>query len=191
MHPLSYLNGLLALLVRAVAAVPVCVFIGCLVALLANSAAAATIAYTATDQGSGRWRYDYVVANAAADSPIEEFTVYFALGAYANLAVVLPPSANWDSLVAEPDADIPDGGYFDALALAAGIAPGASLGGFAVTFDYLAAGTPGAQSFEIVDPHTFVVLSSGTTTAVPVPATGWLLATALPLVWRRGWRRFA
>jgi len=166
------------------------VLIACLCVLLANSAAAATITYTTTDQGGGSWRYDYVVVNGPAASPIEEFTVQFVLGTYANLTVAASP-ASWDSLVVQPDAGIPDNGFFDSLALAAGIAPGASLGGFAVTFDYLGAGVPGAQAFDVVDPDTFAILSSGTTTPVPAPASAWLLATALALVLQRRWPRRA
>lgn len=156
----------------------------CLGVVLANSASAAIITYTATDQGGGSWRYDYVVANEPVGTPIEEFTVYFTLGDYSNLAVAGSP-ANWDSLVVQPDAGLPDDGLFDSLALSTAIAPGGSLGGFAVTFDYLGTGIPGSQAFDIVNPENFAVLSSGTTAAVPGPATGWLLVTALATVARR------
>ena len=58
-------------------------------------------------------------------------------------------------------------------------------GGFAVQFTWLGAGTPGAQPFEIVDPDTFQTLESGSTTVVPLPATGWLLGWATGLIaWR-------
>src|SRR5690606_36000186 len=109
-----------------------------------------------------------------------EFTIQFQLGSSANLLVAESP-AGWDSLVVQPDAGLPDDGFFDALALGAGIVSGAGLGGFAVSFDYLGAGTPGPQAFDIVDPGTFATLASGTTTAtaVPAPPAGWLLATAL------------
>jgi hypothetical protein len=157
---------------------------GCLCVLLANGASAAAITYTATSQGGNRWQYEYFVASEPGAGTIAEFTVHFALGSYANLLVAGSP-AGWDSLVVQPDAAIPDDGYFDALALAAGIAPGAGLGGFAVSFDYLGAGTPGPQAFDIVDPATFASIAPGTTTAVPAPPAGWLLATAVAIAVRR------
>lgn len=48
-----------------------------------------------------------------------------------------------------------------------------TLGSFSVTFDYLGAGTPGAQLFSIVDPNSFLELDSGLTksTSVPLPGT--------------------
>ncbi|MEO8444764.1 MAG: hypothetical protein ABI567_07150, partial [Gammaproteobacteria bacterium] len=61
----------------------------------------------------------------------------------------------------------------------AGIASGQSVSGFAVSFTWLGAGTPGAQTFQIYDASTFGLLGSGTTTAVPAPTAFWLLTTAV------------
>ena len=151
-------------------------------------ASATTIGYTATHLSGSAWRYDYTLTNNSLGSPIQEFTIFFALGAYANLSVSGSPSG-WDSLVAQPNAGLPASGFFDSLALAGGIAPAAGLAGFAVTFDYLAAGTPGAQAFDVIDPVSFVALSSGTTAVVPVPGGAWLLGTAMAAVAARVRRR--
>jgi hypothetical protein len=58
--------------------------------------------------------------------------------------------------------------FHGALALGpSGIPPAVSQSGFSVTFSYLGAGTPGPQTFEIVDPQTFQPLLVGTTNPGP------------------------
>jgi len=145
---------------------------------LASAAQAATVSYSAANISANAWTYTYTVANDTLGANLEEFTVFFDLGRYANLVVVTSP-ADWDSLVAQPDPGVPASGFFDSLALGAGIAPAASLSGFVVSFDYLGSGTPGAQPFDIVNPVTFETLESGTTTVVPLPGTLWLLLTGV------------
>ena len=141
-----------------------------------SAAHAASIGYTATSLGGTQWRYDYTVSNTTLAVPIEEFTLFFSVGQYANLqsGFTLP---GWDVLVVQPDPAIPASGYLDALALAGGIVPGATLTGFSVTFDYLGAGSPGAQPFSILDPVSFIELEAGITqpAAVALPSTPWLL----------------
>ncbi|WP_240453616.1 hypothetical protein [Janthinobacterium agaricidamnosum] len=145
--------------------------------LCAMSAAHATsIGYTATSLGGTQWRYDYTVSNTTLAVPIEEFTLFFSVGTYANLQSV-STAPGWDVLLVQPDPAIPASGYLDALALAGGIVPGATATGFSVTFDYLGAGSPGAQPFSILDPVSFIELDTGITqpAAVPLPSTPWLL----------------
>ncbi len=158
--------------------------------LAAGSASSTTLTYTATNLGGDSWRYDYTLGNDTLDGPLREVTVYFDLGVYANLAVVASPP-EWNSLVVQPDAGLPDAGFFDSLAAAGGLAPGAVLPGFAVSFDYLGGGTPGSQLFEIVNPEPFGVIDGGNTAVVlPAPAAGWLLGTTwLAVGWRAGRRR--
>lgn len=145
--------------------------------LCATSAAHATsIGYTATSLGATQWRYDYTLSNTTLSVPIEEFTLFFSAGLYANLRDA-SPVPGWDLLLVQPDPAIPASGYLDALALAGGIAPGATAAGFSLTFDYLGAGSPGAQPFSILDPVSFIELEAGVTqpTAMPLPSTPWLL----------------
>ena len=125
----------------------------CLLASMApiTQAMAAVITFDASNVGGNTWQYDYVVANDSLGSDIEEFSIFFAPGSYENLSVFGTP-VDWDSLVVEPDVEIPDDGWLDALALAGGIAPNSSLGGFSVRFDWLGQGAPGSQEFAIIDP---------------------------------------
>ncbi|MGK5075367.1 hypothetical protein [Janthinobacterium sp. ZB1P44] len=149
--------------------------------LCAMSAAHATsIGYTATALGGTQWRYDYTVSNTTLAVPIEEFTVFFSVGQYANLHNV-STAPGWDALLVQPDPAIPASGYLDALALAGGIHPGATATGFSVTFDYLGAGSPGAQPFSIVDPVSFIALETGLTqpAAIALPSTPWLLLAGM------------
>lgn len=146
-------------------------------------ASATTVGYSSTDLGGGRWEYLYQVTNDALGVSIDEFTVFFDYGLYTNLAVDYP-KPDWDALTLNPDfvlgAPVP--GYYDALALVTGIAPGATEGGFRVSFDWLGTATPGFQSFDIVDAATFDVLDSGITsaaTAVLEPVSAALLFVSL------------
>jgi len=149
---------------------------------------ATSISYDVSSLGGTGWEYTYTVANDTLGADIEEFTIWFDLALYGNLVATATP-ADWDPLVIQPDPGLPDDGFYDALALVAGIAPGDSLGGFSVSFDYLGSGTPGAQLFEVIDPATFDLLDDGTTVraaagpgpspAIPEPATGLLLGMGL------------
>ena len=142
------------------------------------TARATTVFYEASNISGNTWEYSYTVNNDMLTVDIEEFTIFFDVGLYENLVATSTP-VDWDPLVIQPDPFIPDDGFYDALALAAGISPGNSLGGFGVQFDYLGAGTPGVQGFDIVDPFTFDVLDSGFTQVVPLPAAIWLFVTGL------------
>jgi hypothetical protein len=146
---------------------------------------ATIITYDLADLGGDRWQYTYSVTNDSLISPIDEFTIYFDLGSFENLIIGSAP-ADWDPLVIQPDPepDFEADGYYDALTVAAGILPGATLGGFSVSFSWLDSGIPGSQFFEVVDPNSFDVLDSGNTSAssaapVPEPATLLLLGSGL------------
>ena len=146
----------------------------------ATPALAAAVTYQATALGGDAWRYDYTVKNDGSPASIDEFTIFFELGLYADLAVAASP-AGWDALVVQPDAGLPADGFFDALALGAGLLSGEEAL-FSVTFTYSGPGVPGAQSFDVVDPLTFAVIESGRSTAaavVPEPGTTWLLLAAV------------
>jgi hypothetical protein len=154
----------------------------CAVALVLASklAFASVVSYTVQDLGANQWEYEYTVSNDSLSVPVEEFTVFFDVSLYRNLTASATPPG-WDPLVIQPDPLLPDDGFYDALALLSGIAPSELLGGFSVTFEYLGIGTPGPQLFHIVDPFSFAVLDSGTTTAslVSTPPTLFLLLPAL------------
>ena len=128
--------------------------------------------YSADDLGGGQWQCNYDVANSGLTPPIEQFTIYFDYGAYENLAVETPGTpADWNQIVWQPEPVLQDAGGYDAKALAAGINVGQTLGGFAVSFDWLGQGEPGPQLYEIVNPATLETIDSGMTRLIPEPAT--------------------
>jgi len=149
--------------------------------LLQQTANATLISYEVTNLTGNSWEYTYTVGNDTLDLDIEEFSVFFDRGLFANLVVGATPT-DWDPIVLQPDPTLPDDGLYDALALSAGITPGALLGGFSLRFDFLGVGTPGPQFFEILDIATFDVLDSGFTAravSVPEPRTLGLMALGL------------
>jgi len=147
---------------------------------------ATQIRYTTTDLGSGRWQYEYEVTNLSLGQILEEFTVWFESDLYENLAVVsVPPTALWRGTVWQPDPILAtDGGYNAKNVLeGAGIPEDETLGGFAVSFDWLATGTPDSQFYEVIDFVTSDVIDSGYT--VPEPATLCLLGLGVVLLRKR------
>ncbi len=159
-----------------------------LLVTVVNSSNAATVNYEITNILGNRWQYNYSVYNDSLTIDIEEFLIFFDHNAFDNLAVVDTP-VTWDPLVIQPDSALPDDGYFDALALGSGIAPGTSLSGFLIEFDYLLSGPPGSQYFEVRDSISFDLLESGNTVlangSVPEPNTMFLaIIGIIPLLAR-------
>ena len=143
-------------------------------------AGATTVRYDVTNLSANTWEYAYTVNNDTLGFNIEEFTVYFESGLYQNLAITGPIAVpGWDPLTVEPNNFLNNDGFYDALAVTGGLAPGDSIGGFTVRFDFLGTGVPGSQLFEVVDPVNFTVLDAGQTSLVPVPAAVWLLGSGI------------
>lgn len=147
---------------------------------VALSANAAVIEYSLTNIAGNSWRYDYGVTNDT-NNTITEFTIFFDLHRYSNLHVV-HSDQDWDSIVVQPDPGLPSDGFFDALALSAGLVPGSklSIGAFSVLFDFTGPGAPGSQPFETYN-AAFEMVGSGFTrlpSSVPEPSTGHLILAA-------------
>lgn len=169
--------------------------IGTVLLLLGLSARATVISFDAidlTDTGIGDlWQYDYTVHNNGPVDPLQQFRIFFSLDDYENLAIGAAP-AGWDPLVIQPGSlsGLNDG-YYDVLDLGPGLPVGASAGLFSVQFDWIGAGTPGAQAFTIYDPVLqldpltnrliLTELDTGFTTpsAIPLPAAVWLFGTGI------------
>lgn len=163
-------------------------------ALAASGTEAAVINSQATHVTGNTWRYDYAVSNdGALTSEIYLFDILFDPGLYdeASLTIVSSPgiASGWDELILASGIGAP--AAYDALATGGGIGNGESVAGFAVSFTWLGAGTPGPQGFEIYDPVTFDLLGTGSTAVVPAPAALWLMGTGLLAVGLRGRRRKA
>lgn len=157
---------------------------------------ATIIEYDTSNIAGTTWRYDYTVANNTLGASLNEFTIFFGRDLYQNVSLGGAP-AGWDPLAIEPDPNLPDSGFYDALALGSGLAPGSGLSGFFVMFDWLGAGTPASQLFNVVDAETIETLEVGftvprvttpPTTPVPEPSLLSLLAVAMLVgglsVWR-------
>jgi hypothetical protein len=153
----------------------------------AYATAAITIDYSIVDladtvSGVDRWRYDYTVDGRAFEVD-DSINIYFDFGSNGELISrdigPLTAPANFKPEATDPD-QVLGPGLFVATALTAD--PGQHLS-FSAAFTWLGAGTPGLQYFEILDPN-FNVLELGTTTisAIPEPATGFLLASGLTVM---------
>jgi hypothetical protein len=138
---------------------------------LSQGAAAVTINSIFTPLGGNGWTVDFTVLADGTPASLSGFTVFFPETDFSNLVVQGSP-VSWDSLVAQPDTNIPAAGYFDSMMLnrALGLSAGQSQGGFVVSFDYLGATAPGSLHYEITD-ENFQLLTSGQTAVVPEPAS--------------------
>jgi len=167
----------------------------CSAAMMAfwSTSDATTIVYDLSNVAGNTWQYDFTITNDTLPGAIDEFTVFFDRNLFENLQAGSQP-ADWDPFVAQPDPSIPADGFFDVLALAGGIDPGTTLGGFQVLVDFLGTSTPGNPYFTIVDPNSFATIAEGVTRSsvaaqVPEPGTLALFAAALLAAGMTGARR--
>lgn len=157
----------------------------------ASATQATTIVYSVNALGADMWRYTYTLDNTAGAVAFDEFTVYFDLPNVSALVGFTSP-AGWDSLIVQPDPNLPDAGFFDALHLAGPVAPGSTVAGFSVDFSYATGQTPGAQRFELVTSASSQTVFSGITSVVPEPGSYALMLAGLGGLagWQRArWRR--
>lgn len=146
---------------------------GVIFLVLPHIAAAITIQYQTEDMpdttaGEDLWQYTYSVSNQTFNAG-QGFTIFFDHTLYQSIED--PPllvNSDWDVMVWQPDAAIPDAGAYDALSLTSK-ADGASLvDAFTVSFVWLGQGEPGPQAFEVYQENPFQILESGATVSEPM-----------------------
>ena len=150
-----------------------------LLLLVSGQAAATTVNYSVSHDGFGG-QYEYSITNDTLGFEIFELTIHFDYEIFASLSNPGVP-VGWDPLVVDPVEFVNDDGFYDVLALGAGIAPGETLGGFTIDFVLLGGQIPGAQRFEVLNPLTFAAIEEGLTelSPIPVPAALWLFASGI------------
>jgi len=155
-----------------------------------SAANAGVVDYTATNISGNQWRYDYTINNPTPGLAFDEVTIYFAEGVYELLTDATAP-AGWDPLAIDPDSGIPADGFYDVLNLGGLLGDGETVTGFSVNFNFLGAGTPGAQSFDLILSQDFSITYSGRTAAfgtpgqVPEPTSLALVALGLGIAGTR------
>jgi hypothetical protein len=129
--------------------------------------------------GGARWQYTYVVSGRVFQDD-QGFVVYFDHSLYDNLSVGVANPPDWDALVEQPIAALLSPGFYDALAL---VDDPSLLGPFEVSFDWLGAGAPGSQPFEVYEllsgTLTPRAIESGRTRPAAVPEPSFLLLTTI------------
>lgn len=127
--------------------------------LLPSLAFAGIVNYSATSLGGNLWRYDYTINNMSPSLQFDELTIYFDVNRYDLLSAPTAPSG-WDPIVVQPDIALPADGFYDTINLGP-LGTGTFIDGFSVSFAYLSAGTPGPQTFDLLDSSRFLLVYTG------------------------------
>lgn len=152
------------------------------------------IDYEVVSLGGNQYRYIYSVVNNGAfanGAAIGLFDILFDPDLYLETSLSIVTDAGiaseWVELILDSGAGVP--AAYDVLAMLDGVTVGQTVTGFAVEFEWLGAGAPGAQAYEIYDPTTYALLATGMTTPVPEPKVIWMMLAALALIAALGRRR--
>jgi hypothetical protein len=141
-------------------------------AMQAGSAAILTVTYKATDlmdsiPGGDRWQFTYRAAGSL--NPFEGFNVLFSPSDFAALSVDSTPPG-WLTYALGPDLAFATDGIFSSTIDGTGTLPA----DFIISFDWIGAGVPDSQRFEIFD-ENFNVVGEGITTLAALPEPGSLV----------------
>jgi hypothetical protein len=151
---------------------------------LATESHATVISYDVSNIGGNTWVYTYAVTNnnGPGGAAISAFDVIFGSTLFANLRVTALP-LGWIGAPLQPEPPpIDDDGLFIGLTLpflGFGVEHGETLGGFQVRFDFLGAGTPASQIFQILHPWRLFPIEMGQTVRVAVTEPGALALFAV------------
>jgi hypothetical protein len=137
--------------------------------MLTSTAHAITVQYELIPLGGNQYRYVYTVTNdgsLGAGVAVSLFDLVFDSASYqeTSLAIVTsaPLNSQWDEFILSSVLNVPVA--YSAFSSTIGIAPGETVSGFAVEFEWIgSAALPGAQPFQVFDPNTFDLLEEGTT----------------------------
>lgn len=142
---------------------------------------ATLIEYELSHISGSRYQYEYTITNDSISDGIQWFTIYFDELLYSNLSISSLTSvpSDWKLIARNPEPYVSYIGYFDAYSFGEPISLNESLGGFVVEFDWLSAGLPGEQLFDISDASLLASIDSGFTSsltssdhsAIPEPST--------------------
>lgn len=125
-----------------------------------------------TSLGGTAYRYDYTVTNdGSITSEVTLFDILFDPTLYDESSLTnLSTASGWDTIFLGSGVGV--SAAYDALALGAGIGIGESVGGFAVSVNWIGAGTPGSQQFLVYDSLSFEELGGGSSqVSSPPPAS--------------------
>lgn len=161
------------------------IFISIIALMLFGSVQAAFIVDIQTEVtniGEGRWEYTYEIENSASSTEnVEWLTIWFDYEDYSNFEITTVNSGLWNEAIIQPEPLTLSGAGYDLDGTSSPLAPGQTVTGFSIAFDYNGEGIPGlAQEFEIINPQTWETLYTGTT--VPEPATLVLLSGGLAAI---------
>ena len=118
---------------------------------LISSVNATVVEYSLESLGGNTYQYNYSFVNDALGFDVDQFSVYFDLGLYENLAVTSQP-IDWLADAYQPDPNLPDDGLFDVYTFSAPVVADDTLAGFSVSFDWLGNNDgPSNQYFELYD----------------------------------------
>jgi len=132
-------------------------------------ARAVSILFETFDKGEGIWEYSYTVSDYIFDTGFG-FTIFFDYGLYENITPTDIWSSDWDIETFDPAIILgfEDTGFYDALSLV----DGAFLADpFTVQFNWLGAGEPGLQLFEVYDSSDWTTLQTSITLSEPLDQT--------------------
>ena len=154
--------------------------------LLATSAKATLIEFTATNVGANTYELVYDITNDDVAVGLEEISVFYDWSVFTNISVTTS-FIDWDIIAIQGDSFFGDDGFVDALTFGSAINLGDTFTNFmTVTLDCFACDFTAGQYFEVLNPNTFSVLSSGMTinnstppVDVPEPISFGLFISAL------------